>query len=473
VRLYLNGSLDTFNPRAPSTDLDFFLAGALSRTLTRIVDGSDPVRDLAGEWECATGSEEGSELAWTFRIDPGARFPDGSPVTPRDVVRSWLRAAATAGSPARWLLRPVAGFEAFVRGESEEIEGLDPGGDALTIRLSRPCPDVPLRLAHPALAIWREGESDEPVGPGAFALEAGSGRAGANGQHPRERHPLDGFEIVESGSANPAALVSLDEVDLAVIHGRDAAGLLAGTVRKRYRIERFPAWDRLYVLWLNPGAGMRWTRDPTFRSWIDSEVDRETMVDLLLDGLGKPAWDLHPGGGRERAEAEALWRIPRATRPRLTLSHDAADALAARLAARIKADLEGAGVEVSLDGLSESILRARLEEGSVHAALLCKRPFELDPLLSLENALGGLAPETGDLRRALEWAALHPPGTEERRRTAEEVRARLFHHSDSPGRLRLIPLVRVHAYLAAAKGLAGPRPASTGSLDLKDVGWVR
>ncbi len=117
----------------------------------------------------------------TFWLRPGLRFHDGAPVRAQDVKRSLERTLhPSAPCPGASLYRMIAGYEAFARGEAEQLAGVEVV-DERTIRidLSEPdatflpvmtlgfaapvCPSVPSRIDPKRPAA--------PCGAGAFVLD--------------------------------------------------------------------------------------------------------------------------------------------------------------------------------------------------------------------------------------------------------------------------------------------------------------
>lgn len=130
--------------RAP-TPADAVLMGAVAQGLVRLDAAGQIVPGLAERWSV---SDDG--LSYIFRI-ADARWPDGSPVSARAVVRQ-LRATAAPGSR-----NPLAGVLTGI----EEIVATN---DVIEIRLVAPRPNLLHHLASPPLGIVRED-----VGTGPFS----------------------------------------------------------------------------------------------------------------------------------------------------------------------------------------------------------------------------------------------------------------------------------------------------------------
>ena len=133
-------------------------------------------------------------VCWAFRLDPGARFPDGAPVSADDVIRVWETGLRDPALAHRWLLAPVVGAADVVAGIVDHAAGLSGGGDELTICFAEPVPDLALRLRHRDLWVWRTTDGRHE-GPGPFA-ETEPGVLRANPYY-RGRTPyLDSIERV-------------------------------------------------------------------------------------------------------------------------------------------------------------------------------------------------------------------------------------------------------------------------------------
>jgi peptide/nickel transport system substrate-binding protein len=88
---------------------------------------------------------------WSFKLDPNARFADGSPVTAADVKGSWELSAmpATKNQRVDQVLANVAGYGAVKDGSATDVSGLVANADGtLTVSLSGPDPIFFQRLAN-------------------------------------------------------------------------------------------------------------------------------------------------------------------------------------------------------------------------------------------------------------------------------------------------------------------------------------
>ena len=159
---------------------DEVVLGNLFDGLTTI-DPSGAVRPaVATSW-----SSDPALRRWEFRLRPGARWSDGSPLRASDFAFAWHRLAdpkARPGpSPARTLLSGVTGYRAFAAGRARSIAGLEtPGPSTLVVRLDQPFADLPALVAAlplsplPAALVRPDPAAylSRPVGNGPFQLAA-------------------------------------------------------------------------------------------------------------------------------------------------------------------------------------------------------------------------------------------------------------------------------------------------------------
>lgn len=127
--------------------------GAVAEALTEIGPGGELLPGLARGWD-----SDGAARDWRLRLDPEARFHDGTSLRPQDAILSILR--HREGSP-------LAPFAAGIE------EARADGSHAVRLRLAAGDADLPLRLADLRLAVWREGVPDG-VGTGLYRVAEGA-----------------------------------------------------------------------------------------------------------------------------------------------------------------------------------------------------------------------------------------------------------------------------------------------------------
>ena len=209
---------------------------------------------------------------------------------------------------------------------------------------------------------------------------------------------------------------------------------------------------------MNPAAGV----PAALRRIMNRAVDREGMLRYLFDGRGEPVASLLPGGPSSVTRPR-LQRLD-GRLPRVELTFDREDKFAARIAARVKAVWEQLGVPVPLQGSEPAEFRERTRRGDFTAVLLLHHPPTADPVLGLHGSLAAVASLFPDAIEALEEATgpTHPGARLEAARRAEAALLR-----DA----RLIPLVRLHAWLASDPRLVGVTAGAAGILHL-DGAWL-
>ncbi len=371
-------------------------------------------------------------------------------------VAAWERELREPDSAANWLLQPVLGSDAVRLGGAEHVLGLSAEAVGVVVCFDRRTPDWSARLRHPALSPTDRPQAAASGGvfrwtaDGSALVRAGVGRRG-----------IGRVLLVEA--SDPSAPFAPDDVDLAVLYGRAAGELLAGRPPS-LRTRRIPAWDRTYAVWLEAGA--RWTNDPGFRRWVGSALDREAMASYLFGGTAEAAQALGVPGVAPVASASRGRRpFHDASRPELGLSYEGDDPSAASIARRIKAVLDPQGVVVRLEPRGAAAERA-LASREDQLSLVTHRALTADPLLGLIDTLWPLgrraAPELGRLETA---SRLADPG--QRRELAGAIEATLV---DSG---RLVPLVRLHAWLATRPELGRVETGSYGVLHLDRARWRR
>lgn len=274
----------TLNVMQLSGPAEYPCVDMLYSGLTRIEIGRNSAGpDLATSWEA---NEDATQF--TFNLRQGVTFHDGTPFTSADVLATYEAILdPDYGSPARSVLDIIDGVEAI---------------DDHTIRfnLSAPYADLPISTAHAnarivsaaALAGDRAELETKPNGTGPFMLESYDSaritRLVRFDNYYKEGQPyLDAVEMhlfpdLASQSANYLSgnvdvMLNVQQADFARIAAAEGSNAL-----------RVPAGRYVNVV-------MRQDQPPfddvRVRKALSLSVDRQTLVDLVLEGLGRPAYD--------------------------------------------------------------------------------------------------------------------------------------------------------------------------------------
>lgn len=115
---------------------------------------------------------------WTLKVNPQAKFADGSPITAADVKGSWELSSmpGTKNQRVDQVLSGVAGYGAVKDGSATDISGIVAGEGELTVTLAGPDPIFFQRLANHIAPIVKVS-----VARGADGNEVPDWFLGANG----------------------------------------------------------------------------------------------------------------------------------------------------------------------------------------------------------------------------------------------------------------------------------------------------
>ena len=227
----LLGAASTLDPAAQG-DIG---SAAVSAQLFESVTAFDPqlqVRPaLAASWDLLDGGRR-----IVFHLRPGLTFSDGSALTAKDVVRSWLRILDPAHpSPLLSLMADVDGALAYAHGENRDPASvkLTANGQDVEVRLTRPATDFVAIAASPTFAIVPPGIDAGPtalapsgfVGSGAYVLSAANDTTTtltANDHYWAGPPSIETVELVDIGGRSPVAAFEAGDVDLTSIFSFDA-----------------------------------------------------------------------------------------------------------------------------------------------------------------------------------------------------------------------------------------------------------
>ncbi|MBC7801169.1 MAG: ABC transporter substrate-binding protein, partial [Gemmatimonadaceae bacterium] len=269
--------------------------------------GNEIVGDLAEDLPVATDGG----LTWVFRLRPGIRFSDGTPVRAADVVASFRRLFRVQGPTAGSFYGAIAGADACLQAPGDcVLEGVSADEATITIRLSRPDPEFAMKLALPHASILPAGSP---------ASDTGTVPLPGTGPYRIARYdPATGLRLERnphfrqwSADAQPDGYPDTIDYDFGLSDAAEVTAILNG--QADWMFDAPPA-DRLGMLGahhagqvhLNPAQAMWFvplnTRTPPFddvrvRRAFNMAVDRRAAVTLFGGGrMAQAACQVLPPG---------------------------------------------------------------------------------------------------------------------------------------------------------------------------------
>lgn len=251
--------------------------------LTRIGLNNQPMPDLAESWEA---SEDATEF--TFKLRDGVTFHDGTPANAADVVATY-EAILNPDIPASAL---------SVLNMIEAVEAVDD----LTVKftLKTPYADFPTSTAHANARIL----SDEDLAGDIAALETN-----VNGTGPFKMESYDSATVTRLVKNEHYFIEGKPYLDAIEMHlfpdlAAETTNFLSGDIDVMLLVQQAD-WERIStapgIEGLRVPSGryvnvvMRFDQppfdNPKVREALAYAIDRQLLVDLVLEGLGRPAYD--------------------------------------------------------------------------------------------------------------------------------------------------------------------------------------
>jgi oligopeptide transport system substrate-binding protein len=258
------------------------------------------VNDLVESYSVRDGE------VFTFSLRANARFHDGRPVSARDVVYSWERAAdpATDSDTVLTYLGDIVGVKEMKAGQVDHISGLRVIDDrTLEVTIDQPKPYFLAKLTYPtAFVVDRanvESGSDwhrHPNGTGPYKMVSWDSMTEIAYERNGDFYlgaPAIRYIVIRLYSGIPIRLYESDEIDIGSVYW--------------YDVSRVSEPDNALYPELTGGADlctMFMVFDNTRPPFDDSKVrqafnlafDRRQFVDIVYDGAALPATGLYPPG---------------------------------------------------------------------------------------------------------------------------------------------------------------------------------
>ncbi|OAN81953.1 hypothetical protein A8B78_00175 [Jannaschia sp. EhC01] len=283
LKISHSNRIATLNPLALSGPAEYPCIDMLYSRLTRIGLDSEPHADLAERWEASDDATE-----FTYYLRAGVTFHDGTPLTADDVVATYEA-----------ILNPdIPASATSVLDMVDSVEAVDD----LTVRftLSAPFADLPYSTAHANACILSRAVLEGDL----VALETT-----VNGTGPFMLETYDSARIVRMVKNENYFVPDrpfLDAVEMMLFPdlAAETANFLSGTTDVMLTVQqsdyaRIAASSGIDAQQINSGRYicivMRQDAEPwndvRVRQAFAKAVDRELLVDIILEGLGRPAYD--------------------------------------------------------------------------------------------------------------------------------------------------------------------------------------
>lgn len=294
-------SRDTYDPRSldPSLSTDVPTGRAIGYIFDGLTsfDATANVKPaLAERWDVSPDGR-----IYTFHLRRGVRFHDGTPLTGRHVVASWLRvldpkAKSGVGEP----LYPISGAREYAKGTGKTVDGLVARDDStVVVSLVEPLAVFPKLLAMPVASIvpMNAGPnlSDHPVGTGPWKLIEWKhddyllfARNDAYWGGAPKAESLRARIIAEPSTA--VAEYESGNVDILLVPASEAREWTENDFRKP-RLASVPALQLVYVA-INTTRGP--LADVRVRQAINYAVDVSRIIERLIGGRGTRAAGVIP-----------------------------------------------------------------------------------------------------------------------------------------------------------------------------------
>lgn len=258
-------------------------------------DGISLVPGLAESWEM---SDDG--LTYTFRLRPNVLFSDGTPMTSADVLYSWVRAA---NDPEQhWTFT----LTALKRDADGQVEGITtPDDTTVVVELAQPwspfLSDVAMFNMSVISKAFAEGQEErlvqECMGTGPFALSewklGESLTLVKNENYWEEEFPLLDSVVVSVVPDDNARILQIQGGELDAMMDVPSSRVPELQMDPNLKVYQFPSTRTDYITLNTRNAPLD---DVHARRALQYATDRQTLVDVVLFGVGLPATSFMPKG---------------------------------------------------------------------------------------------------------------------------------------------------------------------------------
>jgi len=257
-------------------------------------------------------SDDGLVFDFTLRDD--VLFSDGAKLTADDVAYTFTRMVALESSEQEYLFESVEGYEDFTGTNNYSdgyLTGITVTDDThLTITLSKPYAGFLNILASPACSIYEKAvveaageafgtDAQYAIGSGAYTLANWTRDASVV----YEYNTNYWGETPDFTTVNVQIIPDADTLSMMFQAGQidilDADNLDATVVAATYKTgfaDKMVVSNRLGTTYLSLNNASATLSDVVARQAVQMMIDRQTIIDTILDGDGKTVDGIYPDG---------------------------------------------------------------------------------------------------------------------------------------------------------------------------------
>ncbi|MFN8661426.1 MAG: ABC transporter substrate-binding protein, partial [Thermomicrobiales bacterium] len=287
---------DNLDPVTNDGNVNIWYFMSIYDQLVRVApDGITLEPALAKSWEV---SDDG--ITYTFHLREGVKFSDGTPFTADDVIYSWTRAANDPDE--HWTFT----LTALQRDENGQVKGITaPDANTVVVELAQPwspfLSDVAMFNMSIISKAFAEGNEETLVesamGTGPYSLQ--EWKRGEtltlvkNPNYWEEGLPLLDSVVVSVVPDDNARILQIQGGELDAMMDVPSSRVPELQMDPNLKVYQFPSTLTQYITLNTRNAPLN---DVHARRALQYATDRQTLIDVVLFGVGIPATSFMPKG---------------------------------------------------------------------------------------------------------------------------------------------------------------------------------
>lgn len=248
-------------------------------------------------------SEDG--LTWTVELRDGAKFSDGTDVTPEDVAHSFMRVLEPDDPAAPPLM---AGFIPFI----DSVEAVDE--TTVEFTLKHPFPLFTQRIAVIKIvpkALTADAAASEkfdtaPVGSGPYKLDSASAETGLKlSKNEYYNGPRPATVETMTWNTNTDGAARIADLRGSRVQAIEAVPYLdVDSLEGQFEVDVQQAFNQAFLMFNNSAKPFD---DKRVRQALHYAIDKDKLIDTALNGFGTPATSYLDKGNPDYQEASTVY----------------------------------------------------------------------------------------------------------------------------------------------------------------------